>query len=320
MRTVIIQSYGHPDGMAVVDRPEPAPATGQVLIRTEAIGVGGVDVVIRRGTIGGGAFGAGFIPGSEVAGTVTAVGDGVDEAWIGRRVWAFTGMGGAYAEQAVAAVGETVALPEGLSARDAVTLGSAAPVAHFALEHAHLRSGEHVLVRGAAGSLGIAAVELAAAAGAASVTVTTSSAERGERLRARGATHVLDRHGNGDPAAPVRFDVIVDIVGGAELPDFIDRLAQNGRIVVIGMVAGWPRDDFGTTLLRAFQRSLTFSTFSLDTVPRPALAEYRAAAFAAAVRGELHADVHDVLPLERAADAHRAMDAGSVFGRIVLEP
>src|SRR6185437_4476611 len=221
MRAVIIRAFGAPGGMDVIDRPAPAPAAGEVVIRTQAIGVGGVDAVIRRGTLGGYGFPVGMIPGSEVAGIVSAAGEGVDGAWIGRRVWAFTGTGGGYVEEAVARKDDIAEIPAELPSADAVTLGSAAPVAHFAYEHAHLRAGETVLVRGAAGSIGIAAVELAARAGAAAVAVTTSSAERGKRLRSLGATQVLDRAGAGDEPAPGVFDVIIDIVGGPDLPSFI---------------------------------------------------------------------------------------------------
>jgi len=320
VRAVAIQRFGDPSGMEVIDTPEPVPASGQVVIATEAIGVGGVDAVIRRGTLSGYGFTEGLIPGSEVAGTISAVGEGVDRQLVGRRVWAFTGTGGGYVEQALARVGDIVAIPAGLSSIDAVTLGSAGPVAHFALAHAHFAPGDSVLVRGAAGSIGIATVELAARGGASVVAVTTSSEERGARLQQVGATHVLDREGGGDPAAPTSFDVIIDIVGGQQVPAFIDRLAANGRMVVVGAVAGMPPADFGMRLMAGFQLSRSFATFSLDTVPVRDRDAVRAAQFEAAVRGELHAVVHDVLPLERAADAHRQMDAGTVFGRIVLTP
>jgi NADPH2:quinone reductase len=315
MRAVAIQTFGDPDGMAVIEVPAPQPGPGQVVVTAEAIGVGGVDAVIRRGTLSGYGFQPGHIPGSEIAGRVTAVGDGVDPSWRGRRVWAFTGTGGAYAEQAVARIADVVALPDGLSAVDAVTLGSAAPVAHFALAHAHFTAGESVLVRGAAGSIGIATVELAARGGADVIAVTTSSPRRGDRLRELGATHVLDRSG----AGAATYDVIIDIVGGPDLPDFIDRLAPNGRLVVVGVVAGMPPADFGARLLAAFQQSRSVAAFSLDSIPIKTRESVRAEHFADAARGGLHAVVHEVLPLERAADAHRMMDAGSVFGRIVLD-
>ena len=111
MRAVRIQTYGDPAGMTVGDAPAPEPAPGQLLIEVTAIGVGGVDAVIRRGTVG--TFPPGLIPGSEVAGRVTAVGDGVDASWIGRDVWAFTGVGGAYADLAVAKVDDVTPLPAG---------------------------------------------------------------------------------------------------------------------------------------------------------------------------------------------------------------
>ncbi|GAA2678468.1 zinc-binding dehydrogenase [Actinosynnema pretiosum subsp. pretiosum] len=303
--------------LVVGEAPDPAPGPDRVLVRTEAIGVGGVDAVLRRGVLG-----LDFPPdlplGSEVAGTVTAVGADVDPAWTGRRVWAFTGTGGGYAEWAAVHPDDLTELPEGLSAIDAVTLGSSATVAHFALAHARFAPGERVLVRGASGSIGIAAVEIAAARGASAVAVTTSSPERGTRLRAHGATHLLDRAGGGD--GPEAFDVVLDVVGGPDLPAFLDRLAPNGRLVLAGAVAGWPPPDFGAALLRGFQRSRSFATFSLLTVPVPERNRVRARLLAAAAKGELSPVVHTTLPLAEAAEAHRLMDAGEVFGRIVLLP
>lgn len=319
MRAVTIQEFGDPEGLRATELPAPEPGRGQVGIRVEAIGVGGVDAVIRRGTLGTG-FPVGMIPGSEVAGVVSGVGSEVDPAWIGRRVWAFTGTSGGYAERAVAQVEDIIPLPDGLSTGDAVTLGSAGTVAHFALAHAHLAVGESVLVRGAAGSIGIAAVEQAARAGARQVAVTTSTAEHGARLRGIGATRVLDRSGADGEGPADRFDVVLDIVGGPDVPVFLDRLAPNGRYVLVGAVAGYPPADFGMTLLRTFQQSRSFATFSLATVPVVERNAVRAAQFERASRGEVALVVHQVMPLERAADAHRAMDAGTVFGRIVLVP
>jgi NADPH:quinone reductase len=320
MRAVAIEAFGSPDGLALVEVPDPIPSPGQLLVETEAIGVGGVDAVIRRGTLGTYGFREGLIPGSEVAGRVIGTGDGVDPSWIGRRVWAFTGTSGGYAERAVAALSDVTPLPDSLSATDAVTLGSAGPVAHFALRHVRFAAGESVLIRGAGGSIGIMAVQLAVAGGASRVGVTTSSPERGHRLQQLGATEILDRSGNRAGAEPNEFDVVVDIVGGAALPDFIGRLAPNGRLVSVGIVAGYPPADFGMSLMRAFQRSLSFSTFSLDTVAAERRNRIRAEQFEAAARGELTSVVHEILPLSGAADAHRSMDAGEVFGRVVLTP
>lgn len=315
MRAVTIRAFGDPSGMELVDLPAPTPGHDQIVIRTEAIGVGGVDAVIRRGTLGAG-HPVGMVLGSEVAGVVTEV----DPVHVGRRVWGFTGTSGGYAEQALARIDDVVPIPEGLSSVDAVSLGSAATVAHFALAHAHVRAGETVLVRGAAGSIGIAAVQIATRQGASSVSVTTSSADRGQRLRELGATHVLDRAGVGAPDAPTEFDVVIDVAGGADVPRFIDLLAPNGRLVLVGAVAGFPPPDFGMRLMRSFQQSRSVATFSLASVDPGERDAVRAAQFDAAARGELRTVVDTVLPLAQAAEAHRQMDDGRVFGRIVLVP
>ncbi|MBO3675813.1 zinc-dependent alcohol dehydrogenase family protein [Streptomyces sp. NEAU-YJ-81] len=320
MKAVAIQAFGRPEGLALIDLPAPTPAEGQVLIANEAIGVGGVDVVIRRGVLATYGFKEGHIPGSEVAGIVTAVGDGVDTSWVGQRVWAFTGVSGGYVEQAIASVEEILPLPANLSPVDAVTLGSSGMVAHFALAHAHFAPGESLLVRGAAGSIGIMTVQLAARAGAGAVAVTTSSAERGDRLRKLGATHVLDRSGERAEDAPEGYDVIIDIVAGADMPSFFAKLNPNGRMVAVGMVGGQPPADFGMTMMAAFQKSMSFATFSADTVAEADRRAVRTEQFAAASRGELPMVVHEVLPLEEAVLAHQKMDAGEVFGRIVLTP
>jgi NADPH2:quinone reductase len=320
VKAVAIQAFGSPEGLTVIDLPDPNPADGQVLIATEAIGVGGVDAMIQSGALAAYGFTEGHILGGEIAGTVAAVGDGVDTSWVGQRVWAFTGVGGGYAEQAIAPAVALLPLPANLSAVDAVTLGSSGAVAHFGLRHAHIAPGETVLVRGAAGGIGIMTVQLAVRGGASTVAVTTSSAERGDRLRELGATHVLDRAGEGRGDAPAGYDVIIDVVAGADMPSFFAKLNPNGRMVAVGAVAGDPPADFAMQMFAAFQKSMSFATFSAATVTESDRRAVTAELFAAASRGELHAVVHEVLPLEQAALAHQKMDAGEVFGRIVLAP
>ncbi|MFC9660601.1 zinc-binding dehydrogenase [Nocardia sp. NPDC127606] len=320
MKAVVVQAFGGPEVLAVVELPHPNPAVGQALITTEAIGVGGVDALVRSGALAAFGITPGHILGQEVVGTVTAVGEGVGTEWIGQRVWAFTGEGGGYTEHAVASAETLVPVPAALSAVDAVTLGSSAMVAHFALRHAHFTRGESVLVRGAAGGIGVMAVQLAARGGAGAVAVTTSSPERGDRLRGLGATHVLDRAGRGAENAPAGYDVIIDIVAGADLPSFLTQLEPNGRMVVVGVMAGMPPADFGVEMIKAFRKSTSFATFSADTVPTSDRRAATAELFAAAVRGELKAVVHEILSLEQAVLAHQKMEAGEVFGRIVLIP
>jgi NADPH2:quinone reductase len=320
VKAVAIESFGSPEGLAVIDLPDPSPVDGQVLITTEAVGVGGVDTMILSGALAAYGFSEGHVLGGEIAGIVASVGDGVDASWTGQRVWAFTGLGGGYAEQAIAPASTLIPLPSGLPAAAAVTLGGSGAVAHFGLRHARFAPGESVLVRGAAGGIGIMAVQLAARGGASAVAATTSSAERADRLRRLGATHVLDRSGQGGQDGPAGYDVIIDVVAGPAMARFFARLNPNGRMVAVGAVAGDPPADFGMEMFAAFQKSMSFATFSgaivTDTDRRAVIAEL----FAAAGRGELRSVVHEILPLEQAALAHQKMAAGEVFGRIVLTP
>ncbi|WP_290057438.1 zinc-binding dehydrogenase [Amycolatopsis solani] len=311
MKAVAVQEFGGPEGLAVVDLPVPSPAGGQALITTEAIGVGGVDVLIRSGALAAYGFRPGHVLGGEIAGTVAEVGDGVDPAWLGRRVWAFAGVGGGYAEQAVVPVETLVPLPPSVSPVDAVTLGTSGVVAHFGLRHARFAPGESVLVRGAAGGIGVMAVQLAARGGAAAIAVTTSSPERGDRLRELGATHVFGRDGGGAEG----FDVILDVVAGPGLPSLFARLNPNGRLVSVGLMGGEPPAGFGKELFTAFRRSLSFATFSADTVPQTDRSAYLAELLAS---GDTRAVVHEVLPLEQAELAHRKLTGGEVFGRLAL--
>jgi NADPH:quinone reductase-like Zn-dependent oxidoreductase len=104
------------------------------------------------------------------------------------------------------------------------------------------------------------------------------------------------------------------------MPSFFDRLNPNGRLVAVGAVAGQPPADFGTKIMAAFQKSLSFAAFSAATVSPADLNAVRGKQFGAAGRGEIEAVVHEQLPLDEAVLAHRKMDAGEVFGRIVLTP
>jgi len=131
---------------------------------------------------------------------------------------------------------------------------------------------------------------------------------------------VLDRSGAAPGDTPAGYDVIIDIVAGPDLPSFFARLHPNGRMVVVGAVAGDPPADFGMRLFADFQQSLSFATFSSNAVPDAERRAETANLFAAAVRGEVRPVVQAVLPLEHATSAHRDMAEGKVFGRFVLTP
>ncbi len=112
--------------------------------------------------------------------------------------------------------------------------------------------------------------------------------------------------------------MIIDIVAGSDLPSFFAKLNPNGRMVVVGVMGGYPPPDFAMSMFTAFQKSMSFATFSADTVSAADRRAVTAELLAAATDGELQAVVHEVLDLEQAEQAHRDMDAGEVFGRAVL--
>ena len=150
--------------------------------------------------------------------------------------------------------------------------------------------------------------------------VPASSPERGARLRQLGATHVLSRIGGGDETAPKGYDVIVDIVAGADLASFFSRLNANGRLVSVGAVGGFPPPDFAGGLFGLFQKSLTFSTFSGNTVAESVRRAMTAKLFALAAHGEVQTVRDEVLPLEQAESAHQRMQQGGAFGKLILAP
>lgn len=316
MKAVIVPSFGDSTVLQVIDLTEPRPQPGQVLVQVEAAGVGYVDVMARNGDYQP-LSEPGFVPGVEAAGTVAAVGDGVDEHWLGQRVFALTGRG-AYAERVVADARDVVRLPEGLSAADAVALGVNALVARLGLERASVKEGERVLVRGAGGGIGLMAAQLATLTGGA-VTAVTSSPERGDRLRDLGVARVQDRTTGQDGSADT-YDIIVDPVAGPDLGRYIERLRPNGRYVLVGAAGGAPAPDTFGSILTTYHNSPTLLVFSLKSVDADTVGAAAAGLFGQAARGDLRAVIDEQIPLAEARRAHERLESTPVFGKITLRP
>ncbi|WP_210245300.1 zinc-binding dehydrogenase [Martelella alba] len=291
------------------------------MIDVEAIGVGSQDAMIRSGALAEFGYREGFVPGSDVVGTVSQLGSDVEETWLGRRVWAFVGQGG-YAEKVSAPVQTMVPIPDGVSAQDAVAVGASGVVAHFGLARGGLAAGHSLMIRGAGGPIGVMAVQLAQLAGAAEIAVTASSPERSKRLMDLGATSALDRSGRGYGSSENAYDVILDVAGGPDTGTFFSRLAPNGRMVLVGAVAGMPPETFAAPMLSSFQRSLSFSTLSANPTTVPDADRQRVAdgLFHAVVHGQIRAVIAETLELEAVVEAHRRLDKGGLFGKMVLIP
>ena len=313
MKVVVVSQFGASEVLRIEQRQDPVPDAGEALISVEAIGVGYVDVMARRGRYV--AFPEpGFVPGLEVAGRVLAVGELVDQAWVGRLVFAMPMKGGGYSSLLAIPVEQLIAIPEGLSASQAVGLGMNALVAKIALNRVPIQSGEHIFVRGAGGGIGMMAVQIGAARGGI-VTATTSSGSRGSRLRDLGAKTIVPRD-----HLPDDYDVAVDTIGGEHLGTYVKRLKSNGHYILCGGIGGAPKADFGMEVLGIFHRSPTFMAFSLNSVETPAVVAAGVELFDDAVQGKIQPTIDREMPMSSAAEAHDLVENGAAFGKIVLKP
>jgi NADPH2:quinone reductase len=239
MRAVQITSLDGPSAVEVGEVEEPRAGPGEVLVDVHVAGVSFPEVLQTRGLYQVKPD-LPFVPGSEVAGVVRSAPEGAGVG-PGDRVAAFPGLGG-FAEVVAAAPTSVFPLPDEVSFRAGAALPMNYLTVHFALtRRGGLRSGETVLVHGAAGGVGTAAVQLAAALGA-RVLAVTSSPEKGEVARAAGAAEVLPADGFLARAKELTggagVDVVVDPVGGDRFTDSLRSLAPEGRLLVVGFTAG----------------------------------------------------------------------------------
>ncbi|WP_344570472.1 quinone oxidoreductase family protein [Streptomyces axinellae] len=314
VKAVVAGSFGGPEVLALVDAPDPVAGAGEVVVTVEASGVGYVDIMARRGEYGPLSV-PGFTPGVEIAGVVTEVGEGVDGGWLGRRVFSQV-QGGGYAQKVLVGADSLATVPEGVGAGEAVAIGVNGLVARIGLERAGVGRGDSVVVRGARGGIGLMAVQQAAALGA-EVTAVVSRGRPDDRLEEFGASRVVP---SAEAGASAEYDVVLDTVGGAEVGAWVSRLRPNGRFVLCGAAGGAPDTAFGEALLENYHKSPTFIAFSLGSLPGPAIVPQAQVLFEAAAAGRLRGVVQEVLPLAQAHQAHRLVEGGGLFGKVVLTP
>jgi NADPH:quinone reductase-like Zn-dependent oxidoreductase len=312
MQAAQIFAYGPPEVLRIseVDRPEPGP--GQVLVAVGASSVNGHDALVRAGAmkiVSGRRFPVGV--GLDFAGTVAATGPGVEDRTVGEAVWGTVYPRGKHllagaAEYVVVAADRLGSVPPGLSAVEAAALVVPGVTAVTALRAAtHLRAGESVLVRGAAGGVGTAVVQLAHASGGR--VTALARARQAEALTGLGADEVVD-YGTMSPGELGPFDVIVDTVG-TELAAFRRRLTRGGRMVTVGLSG----PAIAAIAASAVHGSRRIRTFGAD--PRTAdLRELAGLVAAGAIRPLVAA----TFPLGEIAAAHAAFARGGVLGRQVV--
>jgi NADPH:quinone reductase len=323
MTVIEIKEPGGPEVLNPVRRPVPHPATGEILIAVQAAGVNRPDLMQRQGNYPP-PPGASDIPGLEVAGTVAALGEGVTGWAVGDAVCALLA-GGGYSEYAAVPAVQCLPLPDGLSMVEAAAL----PETLFTcwtnlVDGGHLAAGQTVLIHGGSSGIGTTGIQLAKGLGA-RVLVTAGSAEKCAACLKLGADLAID-YKTEDFVAAVKaatdkrgVDIVLDMVGGDYVRRNIEILASGGRHVSIATQGGI---EATIPIFRVMQKRLILTGSTLR--PRgPAEKGVIAEALHKTVwpmiaAGRLKPLIHGVFPLDRAAEAHRALESGDHIGKIVL--
>jgi len=314
MRAVVLREFGPPAGLVVDRLPDPVPGPGQALVEVELASVTFAETQVRAGRPPHPAMSPALpvVPGNGVGGRVTAVGDGVDAALVGRRVVTTTGGSGGYAERVAVTAKALIEVPRRLAMADAVALLADGRTALALVDAVAPRAGETVLVLAAGGGVGSLLVQLARDAGA--TVVAAASGPRKRELAGRlGAERAIDYTQAGWAPRAGAVDVVFDGVGGALAAAACDLVSPGGRFCSYGMASGAfspisdaVAADFGVTLVAAL---------ALTPARARALSE-RALALAAA--GRLRPVVGQTFALDRAGDAHAAIESRATVGKTLL--
>lgn len=320
MKAIRVHEFGGPEVLRFEDVPDPKPAPGEVVVAVKAAGVNPVDTYIRAGTY---AFKPPlpYTPGMDAAGVVEAVGQGVARVKAGDRVYTAGTLTGAYAQKTTCSEAQVHALPQKISFSQGAGVYIPYATAYRGLfQIGQARAGESVFVHGASGGVGVAAVQIARAAGL--TVIGTGGTPKGRELALReGAHHALD-HRAPDYLEQLRaltggkgVDLILEMLANVNLGKDLALLAPRGRVVVIGSrgpVEINPRDLMG--------RDASIRGMSLLVAPPADLAGIHAALYAGMENGTLRPVVGQELPLAEAARAQKAILEPGAHGKIVLIP
>jgi NADPH2:quinone reductase len=319
MQAATVVRFGGPEVIEIVELADPVPGPGQVLVAVEAAHVLWVETVIRSG--------AGqdywpmrppYIPGNGVVGRVVMVGDEVDVAWIGRRVAGHTGNEGGYADRALVAADRLCPVPDALDLRTAAALLHDGPTALTLFDVTGVGGQDRLLVVGASGGLGILSVQLGRARAARVVALARGS--KLDRVRELKPDAVVDSE---DPDWVERArcelggaaEVVLDNIGGDIGEAAFALVAPGGRFSAHGTPGG-RFADVGAA--QAQRRGVMINGIERVQLTESELARATGAALAEAVAGTIEPVIGQVFPLERAGDAHAAIEARHVFGTTLL--
>jgi putative PIG3 family NAD(P)H quinone oxidoreductase len=301
--------------IVVEDHPEPTPGHGEVLVRVRAAGLNGADMMQKRGVYPAPAGWPQDIPGLDVAGEVAALGPDAERFTVGDRVMGFVG-GGGQGELLTVHERLLMPVPDGLDWPHAGGTPEVFTTAYDALfAQAGLSAGERLLVHGAAGGVGTAAVQLGATTGA-HVTATVRNPDHRDAVASLGAHEVIDPEGFGEHGP---FDVILELVGAPNLAENVQALATNGRIVVIGISAG-AKAELNLGALMGKRGRISASTLRARPLEEKALLARRVERHVLPLieRGAITVPIAATIPLSEAPAAYERFAAGGKLGKIVL--
>jgi len=301
--------------VSVEERPDPEPGAGEVLVRVRAAGLNGADILQRKGGYPAPPGSPEDIPGLECAGEVAKLGPGATRFQEGDRVMAIVG-GGGQAEDCVVHERQLMPVPDALDWPQAGGVPEVFTTAHDAVfTQAGLVAGERLLVHGGAGGVGTAAIQLGRAAGA-HVTATVRNEQSRDGVKQLGAHEVLapDDYADHGP-----YDVVLELVGAPNVPGSLNALNTQGRIVVIGVGAGF-KAELNLLALMGKRASIMASTLRSRPLEEKALTAraLERSVLPLLASGAVRVPVAETFPLDQVHDAYERFVAGGKLGKIVL--
>jgi NADPH2:quinone reductase len=320
MKAIVVNEFGPPEVMQLEEIEQPSPAGTQVLIKVEAVGVNPIETYFRAGQYPV-LPPLPYTPGKDAAGVVEAIGEKVTRWKKGDRVYTADSITGTYAEYTVCEEIDLGRLPDNVSYEEGAGIWTPCATAYRALfQKAHAKGGEIVLIHGASGAVGVAAIQWAKNAGL--TVIGTASSEDGKDLvKKQGADHVLDHT---DPAhfsatreltGGTGVQVIIEMLANVNLQNDFDALAMFGRIVVVGNRGSL---DFNPRVIMGKDAAIYgMALFNSSQTDRD---EIHAAIHEALTNGFLAPTIRTTMPLADAVRAHHEVIENKGFGKIVLVP
>ena len=320
MKAILVREFGGPEVLKLEEVPTPKPQAGQVLVKVHAVGVNPYDTYMRSGTY---AIKPPlpYTPGSDAAGVVEAVGSGVSKVQAGDRVYTAKTVTGAYAEYTLTLEEQAQKLPENITFEQGAAVWVPYGTAYHAIyQEAQARAPEIVLVHGASGGVGTAALQIARAMG---LTVFGTAGSDGglEHIKREGVQQVFNHTKAGYTDEIMKatggrgVDIVLEMLANVNLAADLKMLAQHGRVIVIGN-----RGEITINPRDLMARRSSVRGFTLWAVTEPEAAEIYAALYAGMENGTLRPVVGKKIPLAEAARAHKEVMAPGAVGKIVLVP